>query len=66
MAKMNSKNNNQEDTSVQGHFLYPDGKIFWGINVIRKGVAGKSVEKDWEGDLTEHFSEKEIERFSEK
>jgi hypothetical protein len=66
MGKMNAKGNRQKDTSVQGYWLYPDGKVFWGINVYRRGVVGKSVEKGWNGDLTDHFTEEEIEKYSEK
>lgn len=64
MGKMNAKQNNIKDNSKQGYFVYPDGKVFWGINVRRNGVLGIEVEKGFEGsmeEVKEMFEQREAE-----
>lgn len=32
-------------TSPSGYFLYPDGESFYGVNVVRHGVAGLEIKR---------------------
>lgn len=61
MGKLNANKGNETVESKHGYYAYPDGKIFWGINIYRKGSIGIEVEKGFDGDIAELFKKKKEE-----
>ncbi len=65
MGKFGKAKGNDVVEQKPAYYAYRDGKVFWGLNVRRKGQYGIEVEKGYEGsieDIEELFKAKEAEK----